>query len=143
MKKVFLDTNILISFLDSSRENHYLVKSLFVKLKNSDTKMIFSIPTNIFYNLKNNRLEAVNFIRIVNSSKYFEIVGFGRDTIEKATSYYLSKNDLSNKNDFEDILQYFCALKNSCKVIYTDDKSNFPRLEIPLISSSNEIFYKS
>jgi len=41
--------------------------------------------------------------------------------------------------DYEDTLQYFCALENGCKAIITNDK-NFPKLDIELIRTSNISF---
>lgn len=77
----------------------------------------------------------------MNNSKIFEIVYFGKDIINLANHHYLSQDNFTNKNDYEDTLQYFCALKNRCERIYTDDISNFPKLDIALYQSNNKSFY--
>lgn len=142
MKRVFIDTNILISFLDKKRDKHKESKKLLSNLMD-EYFIIFSedILTNVVYNSKNLKKEAVEMFDFMNNSKIFEIVYFGKDVINLANRHYLSQDNFTNKNDYEDTLQYFCALKNRCERIYTDDISSFPKLEIPLYGSNDKSFY--
>lgn len=142
MKKVFIDTNILISFLDKRRDKHEESKKLLSNLMD-EYFIVFSedILTNVVYSSKNLKKEAVEMFDFMNNSKIFEIVYFGKDVINLANRHYLSQNNFTNKNDYEDTLQYFCALKNRCERIYTDDISNFPKLDIPLYGSDDKSFY--
>lgn len=142
MKNVFIDTNILISFLDRKRDKYEESKKLLSNLMD-EYSIIFSedILTNVVYNSKNLKKEAVEMFDFMNNSKIFEIVYFGKDVINLANHHYLSQDNFTNKNDYEDTLQYFCALKNRCVQIYTDDISNFPKLDIPLYKSNNKPFY--
>ncbi|NLK66530.1 MAG: PIN domain-containing protein [Campylobacteraceae bacterium] len=144
MYKVFLDTNIFISALDDTRKSHESAKNL-IKNLYDDEKCIMllsqDILTNIVYNSKNHRKEAVLMIKNMCDNPAFSIVSFSLDTILNACEYYLGKNNFSTKGEFEDALQYFCALENDCEKIYTDDKSSFPRLKISLCGSNGEEFY--
>ena len=98
------------------------------------------IMTNVIYNCIN-RKEAVEFFQTINSDSHFRIVAFSKDMIDLACKKYLENSNFSKKSDFEDILQYFCALENECERIYTNDKSTFPKLDIPLYDSSKKPFY--
>lgn len=138
--KVLLDTNILIDLLDDKRENFLQAKKLYENLrKNNDTIFITDdILTNFYYNTSNkNKNLAVSFINDLCQSKTFDILSFSKRSIQNACKYYLS----NAKIDFEDALQYFCALENGCEAIYTNDKSSFPKLDIPLYDSNNNLFY--
>lgn len=144
MKKVFLDANIFISFLDETRKNHKNANELLKQLYDDEnTIMIFSndILTNIVYSSKGLRKEAVSMIKNINKNPAFYIANFTNNTIDIACEYYLSVGNFSSNGEFEDALQYFCALENGCDKIYTDDTSNFPKLKLPLFCSDNKPFY--
>ena len=141
--KVFVDTNVIISYLDENRENHFKTKQLFSKLYlDEKVVIVFSedIITNVVYNCKNREL-AVRFFLDIMSDEKFQIVNFGYEVIKYASKLYIKNGVFSNKADFEDKLQYFCALKNGCSKIYTDDKSSFPKLDLPLYGSDDKVFY--
>lgn len=140
--KVFLDTNIVISYLDSQRADYEDAVKLIAGFYKMDVLMIFSqdIMTNVIYNCAN-RKEAVEFFQAVNADSHFKIVAFSSDMINLACKKYLESNNFSKKSDFEDMLQYFCALENGCERIYTNDKSTFPKLNISLYDSSQKPFY--
>ena len=142
--KVFLDTNIIISYLDSQRADHKETVELILGLYETNILMILSqdIMTNVIYNCIN-RKEAVEFFQTINSDSHFRIVAFSKDMIDLACKKYLENSNFSKKSDFEDILQYFCALENECERIYTNDKSTFPKLDIPLYDSSKKTVLSS
>lgn len=142
MRKVFIDTNIIISYLDKSRKNHNEAERLVEKLYQNSIVMVFSedIVTNVVYNCKE-REKAVEFFMFTNNDKKFKIVSFGKKILQNACEYYLKNGVFSNKADFEDILQYFSALDEGCDKIYTDDMSSFPQLDIPLFNSKDTSFY--
>ncbi len=129
MKKVFLDANILLDFLDKNRKYHRESRNLISYLLSNDFKIVFSedILTNIVYILRKDDVNKVlEVFREFIKSSLFEIVSFGYDTIDLACEYCIK-----NGGDFEDTLQYFCAKKENCELIYTMDKS-FPNIDIPI-----------
>ena len=143
MNRVFIDANIIMSMLDNSRSQHESAKELMISLMRSEeTIMVLSedILTNIVYNSKGFKEEAVRFIDFINSSDKFLIGNFGKEVIALANEYFLSNK--SGKKDYEDALQYFCAIKYKCNRIYTDDTSSFPKLKLPLYSSEGKLFYE-
>lgn len=129
MKKVFLDTNILIDFFDETRENNIHAKQLIYFLLSNDIKIVFSedMISTIAYILKKENLDKFTyFLKSIALEKEFEIVSFGVSVINMACDYYNN-----NKGDFEDYLRYFTAEKENCIAIYTMDKE-FPQLKIPV-----------
>lgn len=129
MKKVFLDTNILIDFFDETRENNIHAKQLIYFLLSNDIKIVFSedMISTIAYILKKENLDKFTyFLKSIALEKEFEIVSFGVSVINMACDYYNN-----NKGDFEDYLQYFTAEKENCIAIYTMDKE-FTQLKIPV-----------
>lgn len=88
--KVFLDTNIIISYLDSQRADHKETVELILGLYETNILMILSqdIMTNVIYNCIN-RKEAVEFFQTINSDSHFRIVAFSKDMIDLACKKYL------------------------------------------------------
>lgn len=157
MKKVFVDVNIIMDLLDNKREYdlegnkiknfqnlHQKAIELFDYFDENNIKYITSEDciTNVAYNFRKKKHILDDFVKILsNLDRYlnFQIVSFGQKVISNFADFY-KRND--GDVDFEDGLQYFCALENECEAIYTNDKSSFPKLEISLITSDNEVFYK-
>ncbi|WP_276710939.1 type II toxin-antitoxin system VapC family toxin, partial [Campylobacter rectus] len=65
-----------------------------------------------------------DFLSEIKNLSDFAVVPFGYETITNAAEFYIM-----NGGDFEDILQYFCAMQNDCRAIYSNDK-NFSEIDI-------------
>ena len=132
--KLFLDTNILIDFLDEKRENNKIAKNFFDLLLEGDHDVVISedILTTIFYICKKNveRKRLLNFLQMLNEE--FSIVNFGGDVIDEAIKL-CQKN---SKLDFEDVIQSICAESNNCDFIVTNDK-NFLNIGITIQSTKD------
>ena len=136
MKKVYIDANIFIDFLDEQRAMndinlHEKAVSLFKKLISKNIKIITSedIITTAIYALRQNKKALkilADFLSEIKNLSDFAVVPFGYETITNAAESYIM-----NGGDFEDILQYFCAMQNDCQAIYSNDK-NFPEIDIPI-----------
>lgn len=132
MKKVFLDTNVLLDFFDSTRANHIEAKNLILHLLNNNTTIVFSedMISTIAYILKKNSLGLKNFISFLKDitlHNNFVIASFGSSVVNMACNYF----ELNN-GDFEYYLQYFCAEKENCEAIFSMD-SAFPNIRIPVM----------
>ena len=116
-KRIFLDANIVLDFLNQNRENHKKAKELFYHLTLEDYDIIISedMITNIYYIHKDKRM-VLNFINEI-ILKSWQIVSFGLEVIKKATEYCIKNN-----TDLEDTLQCFCAKENNCNIFLTSDK---------------------
>jgi len=117
MKRVFLDTNILIDLLNEKREKNYLAKKLIEKLINEDYEIFISedMLSTVYYVVKNQK-KVLNFYKDIVYDKYWHIVPFEKEVIEEAIEF-----SLKNDNDFEDLLQCFTAKKYNA-ILITEDK---------------------
>lgn len=132
MKKVFLDTNVLLDFFDSTRANHIEAKNLILYLLSNNITIVFSedMISTIAYILKKNSLVLNNFLSFlkdVTLRNNFVIASFGLSVVNTACNYFEINN-----GDFEDCLQYFCAEKENCEAIFSMD-STFPNIRIPVM----------
>ncbi len=123
--KVFLDINILVDFVDSSRKEHESAKNLFDSIDEGRIQAYFSesvintssylvrkvIPVTIF-----NRL----IVRLLGLVKILACTNL---IVEEA--YNLAKNDL------EDAVLYQIALSNRLDFFVTNDKKDFNKIAHP------------
>ena len=129
MSNVFLDTNVMIDFLESTRPNHQKAQDLVESLLKDNHKIVISENSlsDIAYICRNSDIDAlINIFEELTFEPSIVISSFGIQAIRNACNLYKKY-----KGDFEDYLQYFCAEKESCVVIYTSDV-NFPQIAIPV-----------
>lgn len=119
IKKVFLDTNIVLDFLDKKRLNHKRVQDLIKYLMLNGYSIVISedMLSTIFYIDRDNK-KVLNFFKSIVSR--WEIASYGVLLIENAVDIAL-KNGL----DLEDLMQCLCAKDNGCEVLITEDKGFF------------------
>ncbi len=130
MKKLFIDTNIVIDLL-SKREPFY-----------KESAELFSLAdeNNISLCISSLTIANVNYIllRQLNSNKAKEVLRKLR-LIVKILSLDdkivdIALNDDSFK-DFEDSLQYFTALENSQDIIITRNLKDFKASKLPVMTA--------
>jgi len=115
-KKVYLDTNILLDFLDETRKNSKHSKELLYQLTLQNYEIVISedMITTIFYIDKQNT-RVLSFLKNI-VCKRWNISEFGTETIDLAIDLSLEHN-----LDLEDTLQCLCAKRNGCQVLITND----------------------
>ncbi len=115
--RVFLDTNIVIDLIDSSRKSYPLSLSLIEYLTLHDYEIYISedMLSTIYYISKDKKATLEMFKNLIFID--WSVVGYGSDTIQEAV-----KLSLINNLDLEDVLQCLCAKKNGCEVLLTNDK---------------------
>lgn len=116
-KNVFLDTNVVLDFLDQKRENHGIAHKMMSRIVLNDYKVVISedMLSTIFYIDKNSRKVLSFFKTIV---KKWQVVSFGEKVILSSIGIALNE-----KADFEDVLQCLCAKENDCSILITNDKN--------------------
>ena len=131
-KRVFLDTNIILDFLDRKRPLNKSAQILVNYLVSNDFDIFLSedMLTTIYYIDKNHYRVLEFFTSILFKWK---IVPFGLDVVENAIELSLKRGI-----DFEDLLQCLCAIENNCDVFITNDKS-IPNSNI-LVHSYEDFF---
>ena len=114
-KRIFLDTNILIDFLDDDRAYHNKAKESFLKIIEDGYVVYISedMINTIYYVLKGNSKVLLFFKEILD---VWSVVSFGKDIIKEAIEF-----SIGNSVDLEDGMQCFCAKKYNC-VLLTNDK---------------------
>lgn len=132
-KRIFLDANILLDYVETSRPNHHeSAQSIKHCLENEITLFTScDIVTTLYYvHSKNGSSTAVKSILAV--SGFCEIVDFSNSEVEEACTLMLSDTAFS---DLEDTLQYVLAQKAQCELILTNDKAFVSKM-IPKTTSS-------
>lgn len=132
-KKLFLDTNIILDLL-GEREPFYLPSAQLATL--ADQKKIKLIASPISFATVNyfliksegmsNAKEKLRKFKIL-----CEIASMNECIVEKALN--------SDFEDFEDALQYFCALDSKCDIIITRNQKDFKQALLPVMSAEEYI----
>ncbi len=117
MQKVFLDTNIILDFLDKKRLNHENSVQLISRLIKNKIEIYVSedMLSTIFY-ISKDKEKVLLFFEMI-CKKWF-IKDYGTDLIAQAVSVCLENKG----QDLEDTLQCLCAKKNDCTFVITSDK---------------------
>ena len=128
MKKVFLDTNILIDFIQK-RENFGDAVGIWKKADAGEIALYVSTLSysNITYILRN--------LPQAELYKYLKTLTKGINMIALEPQHVLSALD-NPVRDFEDMLQYQCALAADCDVVVTNNTKDFRDFcQLPLTTS--------
>ncbi|WP_312194698.1 type II toxin-antitoxin system VapC family toxin [Epilithonimonas vandammei] len=131
MKKVFLDTNIIIDFL-GEREGFYKYSAKILTLADQKKIKVYTSPSsisNVFYVLakyENSKtaLEKIRKFKLLCSMSVMD-----DEVVEKAIH--------SNFKDFEDAMQYFSALASNCNIIITRNEKDFKNAMIPVMNAES------
>lgn len=128
MKKVFIDTNVLIDFL-GERETFYHSAALIAS--RADRKEIELMVSSLSYATASYILSRYNPAEIViDKMRKFAtlctITSIGADTVTKAL--------YSPFKDFEDALQFNSALEAGAEIIITRNKKDFILSSLPVLT---------
>lgn len=126
--KVFLDTNVVVDLL-GEREPYYDAAAKIATLADKGKIEVFVSAltySTVYYLLS--RFE--NKTQVKEKIRKFKLIAQTSDL----TDNIIDKGLSSNFNDFEDALQYYCALKMDCKIMITRNGKDFKESEIPVLS---------
>jgi len=129
MKKVYLDTNILIDILLDRDLEHISINKITPFLKQSQVYMS-TLSVHITYYILKIKPNTSMHRRSMALINRINLVPLSQEIINQ------SLNNFSI--DFEDTLQYYSALDQNCDYILTRDKKNFKKIK-ELIPSKIEI----
>jgi predicted nucleic acid-binding protein len=128
MDTLFLDTNVVIDLL-GEREDFYDPIAKIVSLADKGkVKLTVSALTysNVFYILT--RFESKEIVK--EKIRKFKIIAKTADLTDKI----IDKGLASKFTDFEDALQYYCALKTGSSIIISRNEKDFKFSEIPVFN---------
>jgi len=126
--KLFLDTNIVIDLL-GEREPFYESAAKITTL--ADTGKIQIIVSALTYSTAFYLLSRYESNEIVKEKmRKFKVIAETSDLTDKI----VDKGLASKFTDFEDSLQYYCAVKTECNLIITRNGKDFKESEIPVLT---------
>lgn len=129
MRKLFLDTNVILDLL-SQRIPFYDSVARIATLADQKKLILVASPisfTTVDYVLR--KFEPAEIV--LNKLRRFRIIcevgSIDDETMEKALN--------SDFEDFEDAVQYFCALQADCLVIITRNGKDFKNSNLPIMTA--------
>ncbi|MBR6016716.1 MAG: PIN domain-containing protein [Prevotella sp.] len=128
MKRIFLDTNILIDYIDN-RAGADDAEQIFACGFSGEALLFASSLTfaNMAYIIKN-RTQEEKYDALKQMAGVVEILPLGKREVMSAIEQPVS--------DFEDMLQYQCAKTAGCDYIVTNDRRHYDFSDIPYFSSA-------
>lgn len=128
MKKVFLDTNILMDFVDNRESREYA--ETIIELGKVGAIQLFASYlsfANMGYILRKRQQEE-RYRMIRNARKIVTVLPCDVDQLDET---------LANPvKDYEDMLQFQCAMAAGCDVIVTNNKRDFQEFcQLPFLTS--------
>lgn len=126
--KLFLDTNVVLDLL-GEREPFYNSAAKITSLADKgNINIVVSALTysTVYYLLS--RFENVDQVK--EKIRKFKVIAETSDLTDKIIDKELS----SKFSDFEDSLQYYCALKKDCNILITRNGKDFKESDIPVLT---------
>jgi len=126
--RIFLDTNVVLDLL-GEREPYYNSAAKIATL--ADKGEIDLIVSALTYSTVYYLLSRVEDKKLVKEKlRKFKVIAETSDLTDKIVDKGLS----SKFSDFEDSLQYYCAIKMDCKILITRNSKDFKESEIPVLT---------
>jgi len=127
MKRVFLDTNILVDYA-LGREFGDDAEQLLQRGHDGEVSLMASYLTfaNMAYIL---RTKVDIYALLENLSNFIAVLPMDNEQLQKALGQRV--------HDFEDMLQYQCAIAGNCDIIITNNKHDFAEFsELPFMTAA-------
>lgn len=128
MKRVFLDTNVILDLLAERRPFYESIATV-ATLADRKELLLLTSPisfTTVDYVLSKFEPKESVLIKLQKFSILCKVAEANQETIDKSL--------FSLFKDFEDAVQYYCALQANCDVILTRNSSDFKKSVLPVMS---------
>jgi predicted nucleic acid-binding protein len=132
-KRLFLDANILVDFIDDTRPFHIQSKKIIIDALERNIHLFTScdIVTTVYYlSAKTDKKRALDEIAKIN--RFCKIIDFSNTEVAQACELMATDTTFT---DLEDTIQYILAKKVSCDCIVSNDKQ-FYSPDITLLNST-------
>ncbi len=134
MKSIFLDTNVIIDFLADRQPFSVSAAEIFDFSLAGEVKIFISAVSynNIYYILRRS-MSHLDTIKLLDEiSDMTELIDLTKDIIKKSLK--------SDFKDFEDAIQYHCALSiKAIDFIVTRDSKDFKKSTLPVMNPKEAI----
>jgi len=121
MNKVFLDSDVVLDFYVQREPHHYIALRLFTYLKRAKTRCYTSavVLANAYYMLA--KIENIKYAldKMRKLRKFVSIAPLNESIIDAALSFPYK--------DFEDSIQFQCAVQNGIETIITRNTKDYPK----------------
>lgn len=135
-KRVYFDTNIIVDLFDVKRPFHKESLHVFRTIFENEEIAVYintDTLTNLFYilraHVKLSFDDALEKMEIIKNS--FTIIS--SELLEIENTLEICKKHIFK--DYEDAMQYMCAMKEECTLIITNNVKDFKNASIEVISS--------
>ncbi len=129
MTRLFLDTNIVIDLLDRREPFCHDAVQLFTMAYNKQVQLIVSPMTYTTASFLLHRHGAEGVRNLLSNFRQLSRVA---TTNERTVDDSLA----SQFNDFEDAMQYYCALKSKADIIITRNGKDFSASKLPVMTAT-------
>ncbi len=128
MRSVLLDTDVILDLFVRREPHHAMALKLFSHLRRSKTKCITApvVVANLYYLLARLRNRAYALERIRRLRRLVGVAAIDETAVDAALA--------APGKDFEDSLQYRCALRNEIPTLITRNTTDFPRDRIAVLN---------
>lgn len=128
MKKLFIDTNVLIDLIDKRIPFYNDVAVISALAEKKQLKLAASSISfiNTFYVLS----KKLDKKLVISSLMRFRLIC----EVSNIDEVIIDKSLISNFNDFEDATQYYSALHHKCEILITRNKKDFKNAEMPVMT---------
>ena len=128
--RLFLDTNVIIDLL-GERDPYYLEIAKITTLADlNEIELVVSALSysTVYYILS--KYDSNENVK--NKLRKFKILA----NISDLNTEVIEKNLSSNFKDFEDGLQYHCAIQSACNILITRNHKDFKNSQIPVMNAN-------
>jgi predicted nucleic acid-binding protein len=130
MKKIFIDTNVLIDLIDKRVPYYHDVAIISTLAEQQQIRLAASSLSfiNTYYVLS----KKLDNKLVINSLMKYRLIC----EVSNIDEIIIDKSLISNFNDFEDAVQHYSALYDKCDILITRNKKDFKNSEIPVMTPS-------
>lgn len=129
MMRLFLDTNIVIDLLDRREPFCHDAVQLFTMAYNKQVQLIVSPMTYTTASFLLHRQGAEGVRNLLSNFRQLSRVATANErTVDDSLA--------SQFNDFEDAMQYYCALKAKADIIITRNGKDFSASKLPVMTAT-------
>ena len=128
--RLFIDTNIMLDLLGERLPYYDSIAKIATLADRGEVSIVVSALSYSTVAYLLSKYESTEKVKA--KLRKFKIISEISDLDEKT----IEKGLNSNFSDFEDSLQYFCALKSDCNVILTRNQKDFKESNIPVMSAN-------
>lgn len=126
--RLFLDTNVVIDLLGEREPFYQNAAQIATLADKGKIQLVVSALTysTAYYVLSKFEKQKV----VMEKLQKFKVIAETSDLTDKIIDKALT----SGFSDFEDALQYFCALQTNCNILLTRNENDYKIAEIPVLS---------